>query len=337
MRGVCPKCADLADRLSKSETEVDPPAFTGAYELAMDKEQTAFFIKEYMRKHDKHHKLHVVVAHTPWVINIEGGAQEGLAPKMTKNSKREVMTMFASVFDLKEAHLGLPNETEPDPLAVQFAQHVEDDLQMLSIYPLPLADLRCLLTELRDKDGEEALTSETAAAKGFIEKWNDELSECGRVGESKKRQHLIGRDFVYHTWAGLSLLSNELSMNCLPTAELLDNDAQWRTNVPESMDRAAYRADIAALEKEGKAEMFVRWEEVRLRGPLRIRAQRYRTIPLLPLPPAIRIEHDHSALTHSLPPPLLCTAGHHHRWCVAQAERADANVGKDPARWRVFV
>ena len=118
VRGVCPKCADLADRLSKSETEVDPPAFTGAYELAMDKEQTAFFIKEYMRKHDKHHKLHVVVAHTPWVINIEGGAQEGLAPKMTKNSKREVMTMFASVFDLKEAHLGLPNETEPDPLAV---------------------------------------------------------------------------------------------------------------------------------------------------------------------------------------------------------------------------
>jgi hypothetical protein len=270
VRGVCPKCADLADRLSKPKNDVTPPAFTSAYALAMDKKQTAFFMKEYMRKHGKHRKLHEVVAHTPWLINIEGGAQEGLAPKMTKHSKRDVMTMFASVFNLKEAHLGLPNETEPDPLAVQFVQHVEDDLQMLSIYPLPLTDLRCLLTELRDKDGEEALTSESAAAKGFIERWNDELSECARVGASTKRQHLIGHDFVYNTWAGLSLLSHELSMNCLPTAELLDNDAQWRTNVPESTDRAAYRADIAAMEKEGKAEMFVRWEEVRLRGPLRV-------------------------------------------------------------------
>ena len=53
-------------------------------------------------------------------------------------------------------------------------------------------------------------------------------------------------------------------------------------------------------------------------------------------PPPAHVEHDHPR-SHTRCLPLVCTAGHHHRWCVAQAERADANVGKDPAGWREFV
>ena len=224
-------------------------------------------MKEYIRKHEKHEVLVELLAHSPWLINLTnagGGAQEGMAPTITKQSKVHIMTMFASVFGLHDAHLGRLDETEPDPLALLFVKHIEEDLAMISIYPLPLVDLRCLLVELRDRGEPDALTAEKAATKEFMERWNDELTVSSAIGETKKRNHLVEHEYVFRTWAGLTLLSHVLSMDCMPRSKLLDNDARFRTNMQRTEsaeERAANRAEIKKMEQEGKAEMYVRWEQ----------------------------------------------------------------------------
>ena len=260
LRALCPVCADCADKLAEGN-ELDAPIYTGPYELPMDKRHSAYFMKEFMRVHRKEEVLSHVVDGTPWVINIkkrDGPVMEGTKPELTKRSRNAVMTTFASVFELHNANLGLPNESEPSKEAVSFADNVVADIAMLSIYGLALADLRCFLIAMRD---EEDLSAQECAAKGFLQDWNDTLSVCGQVGETKKRKHLIGREYVWKTWAGLSLLSNELFMDCHPSAELLDNDAVLYSNYPETEMAREGKAEIHALEKNGKTAMFVRWDK----------------------------------------------------------------------------
>ena len=265
LRALCPVCADCADKLAASKV-IDVPVYTAAYELPMGKKHSAYFMKEFIRIHGKGDKLSHLVDTKPWLINLKphaaaaAAAAEGASSaklELTKKSRNAVMTTFASVFHLHDAHLGLPNESEPSKEAISFVDHMIDDLPMLATYSLPLVDLRCFLIAMRDA---EDLTAAHCSAKGFFADWNEELSECGRVGATKKRKHRVGKKFVWQTWSGLSRISNALFMDCHPHADLLDNDAMLYSNYPETDMVKEGKAEIKAIDKEGETEMFVRWE-----------------------------------------------------------------------------